>query len=83
MSLLNLVQISLIAMIAGFLAVVNNEFSVLEIYINIIKLQDDHRTGMIRRVEKGRMPGKVNWGYLPVYEAGKLSGYTIDDDNER
>lgn len=46
----------------------------------IIKLQDDHRTGMIRRVEKGRMPGKVNWGYVPVYEAGKLSGYAIDED---
>lgn len=46
----------------------------------IIKIQDDHRTGMIRRVEKGRMPGKVNWGYLPTYQAGKLSGYTIDED---
>jgi len=33
MSLLNLEQISLIAMIAGFLPVVNNEFSVLEIYV--------------------------------------------------
>lgn len=44
------------------------------------KIVDRHRKGMADRVNKGRMPGKVNWGYLPTYEAGKLSGYTIDED---
>lgn len=44
------------------------------------KIVDRHRKGMADRVNKGRMPGKINWGYLPVYEAGKLAGYTIDED---
>lgn len=46
----------------------------------IRKIQDRHRRGMAGRVEKGKMPGKVNWGYVPVYEAGKLAGYAIDED---
>lgn len=46
----------------------------------IRKIQDRHRKGMADRVNKGRMPGKINWGYLPVYEAGKLAGYAIDED---
>lgn len=46
----------------------------------IRKIQDRHRKGMAGRVEKGKMPGKVNFGYLPVYEAGRLTGYAIDED---
>ena len=47
----------------------------------IIKIQDDHRTGMIRRAELGKMPGKVNFGYLPVYDSrGKLTGYSVDEE---
>lgn len=46
----------------------------------IRKIQDRHRRGMAGRVEKGKMPGKVNWGYVPQYEHGKLSGYAIDED---
>lgn len=46
----------------------------------IRKIQDRHRKGMAGRVEKGRMPGKVNFGYLPTYEAGRLTGYAIDED---
>lgn len=43
-------------------------------------IQENHRKGMIRRVEKyGRMPGKVNFGYNAVYENGKLTGYSIDE----
>lgn len=47
----------------------------------IIKIQDDHRTGMIRRAELGKMPGKINFGYLPVYDSrGKLTGYSVDEE---
>lgn len=45
----------------------------------IRKIQERHRKGMKNRVEKGKMPGKVNFGYLPQYEGGKLIGYTIDE----
>lgn len=43
----------------------------------IIKLQEDHRTGMIRRVEHGKMPSNINFGYAPIYERGKLTGYSV------
>lgn len=46
----------------------------------IRKIQERHRKGMIGRVEKGKMPGKVNFGYIPQYEAGRLTGYTIDEE---
>lgn len=44
-------------------------------------IQDNHRKGMIRRVEKyGKMPGKVNWGYVPQFDGRTLTGYTINED---
>ena len=46
----------------------------------IRKIQDRHRKGMADRVVKGKMPGKINFGYLPTYEAGRLTGYTVDED---
>lgn len=47
----------------------------------IIKLQEDHKSGMIRRVEQGKMPGLTNFGYIPLYnERGKLSGYAVDEE---
>jgi DNA invertase Pin-like site-specific DNA recombinase len=46
----------------------------------IRKIQERHRKGMADRVARGRMPGKINFGYVPVYEHGKLSGYSIDEE---
>lgn len=44
-------------------------------------IQENHQKGMIRRIEKyGKMPGKTNWGYIPQYEAGKLTGYIVDEE---
>jgi DNA invertase Pin-like site-specific DNA recombinase len=44
-------------------------------------IQENHRKGMIRRVEKhGKMPGKINFGYVPIFEHGTLTGYTIDEE---
>ena len=42
------------------------------------KIVDRHRKGMIGRIEKGKMPSNVNFGYMPVYDdRGKLSGYSV------
>ena len=46
----------------------------------IRKIQDRHRKGMADRVAKGKMPGKVNYGWSAVHEAGRLTGYAIDED---
>ena len=46
----------------------------------IRRIQERHRKGMRDRVEKGKMPGKINFGWKPVYEAGKLTDYAIDEE---
>jgi len=47
----------------------------------IIAIQDNHRRGMIKRVrDRGRMPGKVNFGYIAMFDNGKFAGYEIDTD---
>jgi DNA invertase Pin-like site-specific DNA recombinase len=46
----------------------------------IAKIQERHRKGMADRVTKGKMPGKINFGWMPIYEHGKLTGYTIDEE---
>ena len=54
-------------------------------------IQENHREGMIRRVEHGKMPGKINFGYSPVYgtkpakgrdktQAVEVTGYTVDEE---
>lgn len=46
----------------------------------IRRLQDRHRKGMAGRVEKGKMPSNINFGYAPIHEGGKLIGYSIVED---
>lgn len=44
------------------------------------ELQDRHSAGMVRRIEHGRMPGNVNFGYIEKRDArGKVIGYEIDE----
>jgi len=45
------------------------------------QIQENHRAGMIRRVERGRFPGKVNFGWVEIRDPkGKVTGYTIEED---
>jgi len=42
------------------------------------KISDRHQSGMAGRVEKGKMPSNINFGYAAVFdERGKLTGYSI------
>lgn len=56
-------------------------FKSVEAENQIWAIQENHKRGMIRRVEKyGKMPGKINWGYVAHYDGKRLTGYTIDED---
>lgn len=48
------------------------------------ELQDRHRDGMARRIEHGRMPSNVNFGYIEIRDhKGKVTGYEIDEPAAR
>ena len=45
------------------------------------KISDRHESGMAGRVEKGKMPSNINYGYAPTFDdRGKLTGYVVVED---